>query len=81
MRCRVSRWKKTRKGLCRAFVCGGHEVVECVSHGWWKELPLPRGTRASVACGKNCREETIVVKTSKKQKGYMTDDSKSRRRG
>jgi hypothetical protein len=79
MRCRVSRWKKTSRGLCRIFVCGGRKVVECVSHGWWKDNPLPRGARASVACGKNCKEETIVVKTSRKQKGYLASDSVRRR--
>lgn len=63
MGCRISRWQERKRGeRCRLLICGGRKIYECLSHDWWKAIPLPRGTRPSDVCGKGCTEEEIVVK-------------------
>lgn len=80
MGCRISRWqerKQKRGERCRVLVCGGRKIIECVSHEWWKQLPLPKA-RLSDVCGKGCTEEEIVVQADV---GPPVGQTASRRRG
>lgn len=80
MRCRLSGWVKRPGGQrCRALTCSGRKLAEYVSHEWWKEMTIPRGTRASDVCGRGCKEETIVVTPSGRVRRLRTG-GKGRRR-